>query len=242
MEGRELPNPPVEMTKQLSFNKQEMELDSKVEDDRLMDLHSPKVAVPAVGPPTAPSSVLQNEDKFDNNAWFVATRHAREHLASKEDNSTEMPAVEDSMPILTKRGLSRRLSSVRKHSFLGNAATVSLNQRGNVFVSWLDPDHEDDWVPVCDVMNIGTYCVQDTTPLSKAYRLFTELGLRHIVVLGGESGGEVVGILTRMNFRSEFVSQRTECANLLDPRGLLNETDTAEEDDNSSNVFPTPSS
>lgn len=49
----------------------------------------------------------------------------------------------------------------------------------------------------------------DYMPVSKAYALFTSLGLRHIVVLGGESGGQVVGILSR--------------ANLL-PNNIFNET------------------
>jgi len=42
-------------------------------------------------------------------------------------------------------------------------------------------------------------------------RLFTELGLRHLVVIGGEGGGEVVGLLTRINFLSSFIEERTGC-------------------------------
>jgi hypothetical protein len=33
----------------------------------------------------------------------------------------------------------------------------------------------------------------------------TALGLRYIVVLGGETGGEVVGILTRANFIDKHI-------------------------------------
>ena len=47
-------------------------------------------------------------------------------------------------------------------------------------------------------------------PVSKAYKLFTSLGLRHLVVLGGgESGGEVVGILSRANLVPEYIQERT---------------------------------
>lgn len=68
---------------------------------------------------------------------------------------------------------------------------------GNVVISWLHPAHRNDVVNLEAVMNQGTYCVPENFPVSKAYRLFTKLGLRWIVVTGGESGGEVVGILTR---------------------------------------------
>lgn len=50
---------------------------------------------------------------------------------------------------------------------------------------------------VASVMNRGTYCVGEECPLSKAHSLFTALGLRHIIVLGGENGGQVAGIVTR---------------------------------------------
>jgi len=46
-------------------------------------------------------------------------------------------------------------------------------------------------------------------PVSKAYKLFTSMGLRHIVVLGGRSGEEVVGILSRANLLPEYIHERT---------------------------------
>ena len=46
-------------------------------------------------------------------------------------------------------------------------------------------------------------------PVSKAFQLFTMMGLRHVVVLGGETGGEVVGVLSRENFLPAFIKQQT---------------------------------
>ena len=36
-------------------------------------------------------------------------------------------------------------------------------------------------------------------PVSTVKKMFTALGLRHLVVLGGETGGSVVGVVTRAN-------------------------------------------
>ena len=54
-------------------------------------------------------------------------------------------------------------------------------------------------------------CVLQVTsnfPLSKAYNLFTLLGLRWIVVVNLE-GGTVVGILTRESFLDSHVKEKT---------------------------------
>lgn len=58
-------------------------------------------------------------------------------------------------------------------------------------------------------MNQGAYCVTETCPVSKAYGMFTALGLRHLVVLGGPGGGAVKGILTRSNFNLIYMEKRT---------------------------------
>ena len=60
-------------------------------------------------------------------------------------------------------------------------------------------------------------CFVETTKLtyfnsravSKAHFLFTSLGLRHLIVLGGESGGQVVGIITRINLLRESIADRS---------------------------------
>ena len=51
---------------------------------------------------------------------------------------------------------------------------------------------------------LSEYC-----PVSKAYLLFTSLGLRHLVVLGGKTGGEVVGMLTREDLLPDYIKTRT---------------------------------
>ena len=47
--------------------------------------------------------------------------------------------------------------------------------------------------------------VAEYMPVSKVYNLFLSMGLRHLVVLGGESGGEVVGIVSRENLLPETI-------------------------------------
>lgn len=88
-------------------------------------------------------------------------------------------------------------------------ALVHKNSAGLIYVSWLNPDYEGYYVNLGAVMNRGTHCVTEFTPVSKAHRMFTYLGLRHIVVVGGESGGEVVGLLTRANLLPEYIKERT---------------------------------
>eukprot|EP00522_Entomoneis_paludosa_P007011 CAMPEP_0172443238 /NCGR_PEP_ID=MMETSP1065-20121228/3532_1 /TAXON_ID=265537 /ORGANISM="Amphiprora paludosa, Strain CCMP125" /LENGTH=1034 /DNA_ID=CAMNT_0013193407 /DNA_START=12 /DNA_END=3116 /DNA_ORIENTATION=+ len=196
--------------------------DTESDDDDInskdgLDTSANESATPPNGaPPTATKLELEHEDEFDSNAWFVATRHAREHLQAHPDGISEsIHTVEDSMPIPNTLNLrARRQPGATPALDTTVAATVALNQRGNVYISWIDPEHKDSWVPVGDVMNLGTYCVRDTMPVSKAYQMFTELGLRHLVVLGGESGGEVVGVLTRINFLTKFIEERTGCTNL----------------------------
>ncbi|KAG7373885.1 chloride channel [Nitzschia inconspicua] len=80
---------------------------------------------------------------------------------------------------------------------------------GNVVVSWLHPAHYDDVVNLEAVMNRGTYCIPEHFPVSKAYSLFTKLGLRWIVVVGGERGCDVVGILTRQTLLNGHIYDQT---------------------------------
>ena len=89
-------------------------------------------------------------------------------------------------------------------------ARVGRHRRNNVVViSWLNPEYKDDVLDLEAVMNRGTYIVPEHCPLSKAYNLFTLLGLRWIVVVGGKDGGTVVGILTRESFVDSYLKLRT---------------------------------
>jgi chloride channel 7 len=62
-------------------------------------------------------------------------------------------------------------------------------------------------VDVSAAMNRGAYTVMQNCPLSKAYNLFTAMGLRHLPILGRD--GSVVGIVTRSNFSPEYMERRT---------------------------------
>jgi CBS domain-containing protein len=88
-------------------------------------------------------------------------------------------------------------------------ATVATNRKGNVYIRWIDPRNVDRWVNISAVMNQGTYTVTEFCPVSKAHFLFTALGLRHLIVLGGDTGGAVVGIVTRINLLKCSVEDRT---------------------------------
>ncbi|GMH88946.1 hypothetical protein TL16_g11308 [Triparma laevis f. inornata] len=70
-------------------------------------------------------------------------------------------------------------------------------------------------VDIKSVMNVSPHVVLETCPLSVAYRLFTNIGLRHLVVLGGGEGGReedlqgrVVGIVTRLDLLEETLHDK----------------------------------
>ena len=77
-------------------------------------------------------------------------------------------------------------------------AWVGTNDEGQVAVR-INPKYAKKWVNIAAVMNVGTYTVPEFMPVSRALAMFTKLGLRHLVVLGGDTGGSVVGIVTRAN-------------------------------------------
>lgn len=94
----------------------------------------------------------------------------------------------------------RHFSSSSSFSLPQEFVRINRNKRGSIVVSWHNKQFDNYWVDLAAVSNRGTYTVQEFCPVSKAYKMFTSLGLRHIVVLGGTSGGEVVGVLTRASF------------------------------------------
>lgn len=88
-------------------------------------------------------------------------------------------------------------------------ATISQSDACNLHIAWLDSKYSEKSVNLAAVMNQGVYCVTEFCPISKARNLFTGLGLRHVVVMGGPSGGDVVGVLTRASFLDDFLRERT---------------------------------
>jgi len=147
---------------------------------------------------------LLAQDDYDTSAWLVSVRKIR------KTNSAGALVREESMPMFADIDDD---ATLQDSDNVNNkeVAVVGLSRMGSVYVKELDPDCKRKFVHVAAVMNRGTYCVNDFCPVSKAYRMFTNLGLRHLVVLGGESGGEVVGILTRVNFLKEYIQERTLC-------------------------------
>ena len=138
------------------------------------------------------------------------------------DNSIQ-PANETSALLSTeKRSIKRKNKSPAKQKqSTGNddkaseddkkakCAHVSQNDTCNLYITWLDDKYSEKSVNLASVMNQGVYCVTEFCPISKARNLFTGLGLRHVVVMGGPSGGDVVGVLTRASFLDDFIRQKT---------------------------------
>lgn len=164
------------------------------------------------------------DDSYDQNAWLVSVhdsmRFQRRKQQKRDGNvpSTVVFAGDGTLPLLRsdsapadllpKDDRSATTIPSTKSGF-ERFAVVGTNERGGVFVESMPSDCYRHWVDVASVMNQGVYTVTDFCPVSKAYHLFTVLGLRHLIVLGGESGGMVVGILTRINFLKEYIEQRT---------------------------------
>jgi CBS domain-containing protein len=173
-----------------------------------------------------------SEDEFDTYAWLKAVRRSLASMPSINDkmrrpnSRTALCFGDDSLPPLTPyknssddlrddRTSSVPVDDIAKNSRprgVGNTnefATVATNRKGNVYIRWLDPLHQPKWVNIAAVMNRGTYTVTEFCPVSKAHFLFTALGLRHLIVLGGSSGGSVVGIITRINLLKCSLEDRT---------------------------------
>ena len=59
------------------------------------------------------------------------------------------------------------------------------------------------WVNIGAYMNCACYSILESCPLSRAYKLFRDMGLRHLPVL--DTQNRVVGVITRTNFAEETV-------------------------------------
>jgi len=60
-------------------------------------------------------------------------------------------------------------------------------------------------VNVASVMNLAPHAVAPNTPLGRTYRLFTNMGLRHLTVV---ERGRVVGMVTRKDLESERIKEK----------------------------------
>ena len=93
-----------------------------------------------------------------------------------------------------------------KESRVAVDSVVDFGPQGNLVVR-IPPRDRSRRVDIAAAMNKGAYTVVENTPLSKAYTLFSALGLRFLVVLG--NNGQVVGIISRSNLMPEFMEHRT---------------------------------
>ena len=59
------------------------------------------------------------------------------------------------------------------------------------------------WVNIGAYMNCASYTIMESCPLSRAYKLFRDMGLRHLPVLDVQN--RVVGMLARANFDEEML-------------------------------------
>jgi CBS domain-containing protein len=165
------------------------------------------------------NSMDLEEDEFDDNSYLLSIRHAVHSMRDvelKDSNSRERIIIvgDDTLPPLKLRSVREHRrhgsqhSTSSDHSAPTGFARVGQDQEGKVVVTWLNPDFRNHYVDLAAVMNKGSYCVPDDFPVSKAHFLFTKLGLRWTVVLGGSSGGEVVGVLTRSSLLRSHIGEQ----------------------------------
>lgn len=148
------------------------------------------------------------------------------HRETRQSSDQSVPPANEMSALLStkKRSIKRKNKPSAKHKQSTSksndnkdsdddkprkCAHVSQNDTCNLYITWLDDKYSEKSVNLAAVMNQGVYCVTEFCPISKARTLFTGLGLRHVVVMGGPSGGDVVGVLTRASFLDDFIRQKT---------------------------------
>jgi CBS domain-containing protein len=165
-----------------------------------------------------------NDYELDTYSWLhtlrtsLASMPAIDNKMRRPNSRTSLYFADDSLPPITPSKCKLSESAYNNNDSvapLNNSstntefATVATNRKGNVYIRWMDPMNADKWVNIAAVMNTGTYTVNEFCPVSKAHFLFTALGLRHLIVLGGDTGGSVVGIITRINLLKSCIESRT---------------------------------
>ena len=169
------------------------------------------------------TNVNLKDDEFEKNSFLLSIHGAgdvvKDLTFSNTPRSGSVSLVgDDSLPLLSSvrksfDQLDTSKLSERDHLAPQGFARVGEDEKGNVVITAFNRDFRDHYVNLAAVMNKGTYCVTEDFPVSKAHLLFTKLGLRWIVVLGGFSGGEgkltfarcFYGTFVRRNLRSKFL-------------------------------------
>ena len=133
------------------------------------------------------------DEEFDQDKWVNSLLKSVKNL-----DADGLPAAVTEHVETSIRGVQG--SHKTRYGWVGQSKTGQIAVRVN-------PSYSKKWVHIAAVMNRGTYTVTDFCPVSKAMRLFAALGLRHLVVLGGETGGSVVGVVTRANLLSSHIDE-----------------------------------
>ena len=160
------------------------------------------------------------DDEYDSNQYLLSIHEVVESIRSVEtamgeDTSRKITfAGDDSLPRLNstpmqrlRKFTSRAVKPLQQTPPTGFAKVGS--GAGNVIIRWLNPEYNDRTVNLRAVMNRGALSIPHSFPLSKAHFLFTNLGLRWIVITGSK-GGDVVGILTRRNLLPSHIRKCTD--------------------------------
>jgi len=85
-----------------------------------------------------------------------------------------------------------------------NTTTLSW-VNGNVVIS-IPPHERFRFIDVGSIMNKSAICVQEDSPLSRVFNIFTSLGLRHLPVVS--TNGTAVGVITRFNLSDAYISSK----------------------------------
>ena len=147
------------------------------------------------------TETLLAEDDYDAHDWLISLRRNREYFPGF--NVAGENLLDSNLP---------RFGELLRTTLPGlseghRGAVVGVNKKGTVYIKWLPPGNRVKYVNLGAVMNRGTYCVTEFCPVSKALSMFTKLGLRHLVVVGGGGGSQVVGMITRINLLRQYIKE-----------------------------------
>jgi len=134
-----------------------------------------------------------DKNAFEDNLNFIAKRNGKSNV----DRESEI--IEEALLIKDDRYKSRGLVT--------SSASRARRNSGGLVVVQVAQESLGEIVDIGGVMNLSPHVVLEDTPLSKAFKMFTTLGLRHLVVLGGPTGGDIVGIVTRVDWLSENIKK-----------------------------------
>jgi len=144
-----------------------------------------------------PPFCSKNNDPFLAPAALETIRKEHEWLADVIESHEEEPTGIETLPASKEFGYSAH-----------ERAVVDIDVNNNVVVH-LPDSARTQIVSVEAVMNRGAHVILEGCPLSKAFELFTKMGLRHLTVIGGVEKGKVVGIITRENLLDENLEEAT---------------------------------